>query len=587
MPRIAVLDKDKCSKQECGYVCIKACPGVRMGDETILKDNDGFPVISELLCTGCGICPKKCPNSAIKIINLPEEKGTLVIQFGVNSFRLFNQALPREGAVVGLIGANGIGKTTTLKILSGQLVPNVGKYKEKFSFESIIQSFKGVPEIQNYYRKLANGLKVSFKPQTVDNVPKLFKGKASALLKKMDERKKFNEAVKLFDLENFLDSDVADLSGGELQRVSICAAWLKEADFYFFDEPSSYLDIEQRLNVARLIKGLAAGGKFVVVVEHDLAVLDYLCDYVHVFYGVNGAYGVASGLKGVRNGVNEYLQGFLKDENTRFRENDIKFEVRAASDEKKSSTAYSYPELTKKYSRFSLECDAGAIRVGEVVGIIGPNAIGKSTFVKMLAGVEAPSSGKVEQKMKVSYKPQYVKSDFDGTVAELVSSSKVNLGVMEDLKKRLSVGELLDKSVKHLSGGELQRVSIALSLSQDADVYLFDEPSAFLDVEQRLQFAHILKQRIESSEKTCFVVDHDIVLVDSVSDRLMVFEGESSKRGKANAPASKRDGMNAFLKRMNVTMRRDKDTGRPRVNKAGSQLDEEQKQAGEYFYHER
>ncbi len=587
MPRIAVLDKDKCSKEQCGYVCIKACPGVRMGDETITKDVEGFPVISEVLCTGCGICPKKCPVGAIKIINLPEEKGVLVLQFGVNSFRLFNQALPREGSVIGLVGANGIGKTTTLKILSGHVVPNVGKYSEKYSFDKAIQAFKGFPEIQNYYRKLKGGLKVSFKPQNVDEVAGVFKGKVKELLEKMDERKKLSEAVKLFDLGNLLEHELGELSGGELQRVAVCAAWLKKADFYFFDEPSSYLDIEQRLKVARVIKDLASDGKFVLVVEHDLAVLDCLCDYVHVFYGENGAYGIASGLKGVRNGINEYLQGFLKEENIRFRENDIKFEVRAVGDERRAPAAYNYPALGKRYGSFELECDAGSIRVGEVVGIIGPNAIGKSTFVKMLAGVETPSSGEVEHKLKVSYKPQYVKSDFGGTVADLVLSSKVNLGVLEELKKRLSLGELLDKHVKHLSGGELQRVSIALALSRDADVYLFDEPSAFLDVEQRLQFAHVLRQRVEASEKTCFVVDHDILLIDSVSDRLMVFDGESGIRGKASSAMGKREGMNAFLKRMNVTMRRDKDTGRPRVNKLGSQLDSEQKQAGEYYYFER
>ncbi len=86
--RIAVIDRDKCTREVCGYQCIKACPGVRMGEETVSKDPVGWPVIDEELCTGCGLCVKRCPVKAIKVINLPEEKGRPVFQYGPNAFRL-------------------------------------------------------------------------------------------------------------------------------------------------------------------------------------------------------------------------------------------------------------------------------------------------------------------------------------------------------------------------------------------------------------------------------------------------------------------------------------------------------------------
>ncbi len=584
--RIAVIDRGKCTRVKCGWQCIKVCPVNRMGQECIIQDRERWPVISEELCTGCGICPKKCPVKCIKIINLAEEKGKLIHQYGVNSFRLYNLPLPKPGAVVGLIGANGIGKTTALQLLSERMKPNLGDYARERGWKEIIDAFKG-QEIQNYFEKLSKGeVKVSLKPQAIDRIPELFSGKVRDLLKKADERKVLGKGAKEFGLEEILDRDVKNLSGGELQRVAICAAWMKDSDVYYFDEPSSHLDIKQRMKVAKSIRGLAdERGKSVMVVEHDLAVLDYLSEYIHVFFGEKGAYGVVSRLKGARNGVNEYLDGFLREENTRIREYSIRFEM-TAEVERKTTPYFEYPVLKKEYNGFSLECAGGEVRKGEIIGIVGENAIGKTTFVKLLAGIEEPDGGKVPRKLKISYKPQYIKSDFMGTVAELIMQSGMNMGVFErEIRRRLEIDDLMEKDVRHLSGGELQRVAIAIALGKEADLYLLDEPSAFLDIEQRLNFAHAVKSIVEGGDKTAFVVDHDIVLIDAVSSRLLVFEGESSVRGFAHAPEEKRSGMNRFLKEMDVTLRRDKDSGRPRVNKPGSQMDMEQKAASEYYYY--
>jgi ATP-binding cassette subfamily E protein 1 len=583
--RIAIVDREKCIKKKCGYLCQKVCPGVRMGDETVTVDAEDFPVISETLCTGCGICVRKCPVNAIKIINLAHEAGKLIFQYGVNAFRLYNLPLPKKGAVVGLIGANGIGKSTALEILSGRIKANLGDYNKKANWEEIIEKFKG-QELQNYFESLKErGVKVSYKPQMIDRLPEVFKETVSKFLKRNDERKKFDEAVDAFELRECLDRKIKNLSGGELQRMAICAAYLKDADVYYFDEPSSYLDIKQRLKVARNLVGLAKD-KAVMVVEHDLAVLDYLSEYVHVFYGVSGAYGVVSQLRGVRNGINEYLAGYLKEENVRFRETEISFTA-GSVERKGGELLFEYGKMEKNYSGFSLKCSSGDVREGEVIGAIGPNAIGKSTFVKLLAGVEQPDRGEIEHRLKIAYKPQYIKSDFSGTVGEMIDATgNLNRDVFErEVKERMSIPELMDKNVGKLSGGELQRVAIAICISQEADLYLLDEPSAFLDVEQRLIFADVLGKVMEGSERSAFVVDHDIILIDSISDRLVVFQGRSGIEGVANSPEGKRGGMNRFLKDVDVTLRRDKDSLRPRVNKPNSVMDREQKQAGEYYYY--
>jgi ATP-binding cassette subfamily E protein 1 len=579
MPRIAILDRSKCKHEKCGYACIKYCPGVRMGEEVIVAAEDGYPRISEELCSGCGICVKKCYAGAIKIVNLPAEAGQPVFQYGQNAFRIYGLPLPKHGAVTGLIGPNGVGKSTALKILSGKLKPNFGDYKRDLNWQEVLQRIKG-QELAGYLERLSRGARVSHKVQDIGVLGAL-QGTAAALLEKADERGALREAVETFDI-NFIEKEISSLSGGELQRLAIAAAYCRDADAYFFDEPSSFLDIHQKMKAARGIRMLA-GRAAVLVVEHDLAVLDYLSDYIHVLFGERGAYGRVSSLKGVRSGINEYLAGFLRDENVRFRSSEIRFEAARMERPAAGAIYFAYEKMKKRFPGFAFSCESGEAKKGEVIGMLGPNAIGKSTFVRLLAGVEAPDEGSAAH-LRVSYKPQYVKTDFEGTVAELFASSNISGEAFDAAKRSLEIDELMEKDVRHLSGGELQRVAIALCLCSEADVYLLDEPSAFLDIEQRLHFSELLRKRIEQSGKGAFVVDHDIVLIDSVSERLVIFDGVAGSEGVAHAPLQMRDGMNAFLRGMGVTMRRDKDSQRPRINKPGSALDREQKEAGEYFY---
>lgn len=567
--RIAILNQERCRPDKCNYLCVRMCPIVRSGGEAIVVSEDSKrPVVNEGLCTGCGICVKKCPFNAICIIKLPEEVGMPVHQYGVNGFRLYNLPTPKEG-VVGIVGCNGIGKTTVLRILSGELKPNLGG---NVGWDEIVERFRG-HEIQNYLLELSGGeIKAAYKPQYVDAIPKHVKGRVRDILESGDENGRMDELVKELDLENTLNKSMSDLSGGELQRVALTACLTKDASIYLLDEPSSYLDVRERLNVARAVRNIK--DKYIFVVEHDLVVLDYISDYIHVIFGVSGAYGIISNIKSVRVGINEYLDGFLKSENMRFRE-EIKFEVSPPKEKSKRKKAVEYPALEKEYEEFSLKVQPGILYSPEVLGVLGPNATGKTTFVKMLAGTVKPDNTEVELENVISYKPQYIQPR-EGVVKDIK--------IKPELIEKFDIGYLLASEIKNLSGGELQKVAIADCLSVEAQVYLLDEPSAYLDVEERLKLGKYLKKYAFEKNASVLVVDHDILLVDYLSEELLIFEGTPGKTGNASNPLNLRNGMNKFLKQMDVTFRRDPDSGRPRANKPDSQKDREQKTKGEYYY---
>ncbi|MBD3355347.1 ribosome biogenesis/translation initiation ATPase RLI [Candidatus Woesearchaeota archaeon] len=582
--RLAIVEKEKCHPGNCGdWLCIRLCPVNRAGEECITKGDDGKAKISEELCTGCGICPKRCPFGAIHIINLPEELEQQPIhRYGKNAFELFNLPTPIFGKVVGLLGINGIGKSTAIKVLAGVLKPNLGKEKPA-SYDELIEFFKGT-EAQLFFEKIKAGeINVSYKPQQVDLIPKTKKGKVKDLLKKVDESNQLKEIAEKLDITNILDNDVSKISGGELQRVAIAATVLKKANLYIFDEPTSYLDVKQRIKISRFIKSLADKDTAVLVVEHDLIILDYMTDLVHIMYGKESCYGVVAQPRSTRTAINTYLSGYLKEENMRFRDHPIKFASHPVIKKRsQESILTSWENIKKKLGKFQLTAESGEIEKKIVTGIMGENGIGKTSFVKILAREISPDQGKIKDKVKVSYKPQYLKAESDEIVMNVLQDAIKKH--TNDVINPLNIKPLYTKKLNELSGGELQRVSIALCLSKEADLYLLDEPSAYLDVEQRLIVSRTIKDIIEKRGTSSLIVDHDLLFLDYISDKLLIFDGLPAAKGEAKGPFSMEKGMNHFLKDLEITFRRDPETNRPRANKENSVKDREQKTKGKYYY---
>jgi len=663
--RIVVIDHDKVKPNSEAFKYFKrhknGCGKVGCIDIVSKK-----VIVSELACAVCVNRCKQAPGDAVSVVKLPSNLSVdTTHRYGPNTLKLHGLPIPRPGHVLGLLGTNGTGKSTGMKILAGRLKPNLGIYAGSSEgsppdWSDIVSYYRG-SDLQNYFKGLINDqLKIAMKPQLEARFQRALKGKTVRHhIKIRDERGMIDRYARDLDLVPLMDRNVEDLSGGELQRFAIACTLCRKADVYMFDEISSFLDVKQRLKATELIRGLvhdtetqvdewpgeqhASSKKYVITIEHDLAILDYMSDFIQCMYGTAGAYGVVTPRSRVRNGINQFLSGYIVADNMRFRAHELTFKVTSmdfnpdgddeGGDEKQEENDENkkkkkgnkrgdlkYPSMTHTRQRkneegvvttkFILHVESGTFRDGECIVLLGENGTGKTTFMELLAGKTREQRGKEAAigsydadnydggdnkpslaALGVSYKvqgmnPKYRK--FQGTV-QMLLEQEINRSLSDRLfrllvLRALSIEEIFDLPVKSLSGGEMQRLSICICLGTPALVYLIDEPSAALDTEQRIAAAKVMKRWVVNHlGRTIFLVEHDFVMASAMADRVIVYEGRPGIEATACAPSSLAEGFNRFLKNLDVTFRKDPINCRPRINKKNSRIDKIQKQNGEYY----
>lgn len=588
--RIAVIDSDRCKPNKCGQPCIKSCPVIRQGKICIeitkpVEDSSNqkaIAQIAETLCTGCGICVKVCPYKAISIVRVPRNLETNVThRFGPNSFKLHGFPELKSGTVHGIIGQNGLGKSTILSILSNQFSMNLGKFDHPPNQKQILNKFRG-SSMQNFFK---NPPIAAIKPQhlreVIDQPDDLTT--IQFILKNLN----FNEndhsltdLIQDFNLENLVDRPVKKLSGGETQRLLCGITCHQDAQLYLFDEPTSYLDLKQRIQISNQIRATCNQNSYTVVVDHDLSILDYLSDFIIALYGKAGVYGVTSTVYPVAVGINAYLEGYLPKENMRFRRTPYTFERIEPDDQQYLTSDFSYPKIEYSVGNFHLQIQAGQVNRPGIIVLMGENGTGKTTFANLLSQQQA-------EEHSISYKKQNLSNEVrkhpKKKVKDIIGQRVYDSTFVIEILKPLNLEHLLDRSLRNLSGGELQKVMIAANLARNTDIYLLDEPSAYLDLETRVNLARILKRYFINHNKLAFIIDHDIVFSTYLADQLIIFEGTPGMNTTSTPPIPVEEGMNRYLKNLNITIRSDGKTHRRRINKLDSNKDREQKKNQSYY----
>lgn len=662
MPRIAIVDSNKCKPDKCAKECIKICPPQKMGKQVIdiedigtsniqthtnksnmvrgkndtdvnkLTDKKKIAKIVESLCIGCNQCVRVCPFEAIRIINLPEENpADIVHRYTPNGFRLYKLPILKPNTVIGIVGENGVGKTTLIDILSNKIKPNFELFNKSFTSKEIVNKFKG-SVLQNYLKSLYDGeLTFSIKEQKIKlgldksniKVSEFIKSKFVNLEEIFNEPENNFIANTYFSLEidKIINANLYTLSGGELQRLLCWITASIKADVYIFDEPSNFLDVRQRLEVSKLIKSICEKnhGSYVIVIEHDLSMLDYISDELYIIYGKAGAYGIVSKPLTILEGINMYLSGYITTQNIRFREEE--FNLKPGSDftngdftngdlsenitntntnDKKPNfqtndiaNSLSYSGTIIEYSGYQLTIPSGNVKLSNGINVIlGENGTGKTTFINWLGSKLGLTVSIKEQSGGIK---KFANKDGSyPTVLELffhkIKSNYFNSTFQTDVIKQLDIEPLQSRRINELSGGELQRVLIVLCLGTPADIYLLDEPSANLDIEKRLKITKIIKKFIMNYGKTAYIIEHDIMMsvafAQEYNSSILLVSQDSLENGikfcSISQPLDFVSGINGFLKLMGITMRIS-GHNRPRINKFNSQLDKEQKKTENYY----
>lgn len=615
MSRIAIVDKDRCKPNKCQRECIRSCPPQR-GGKTVIEIIDiediGFTAtittnkhkiakIVESMCIGCNQCVRVCPFNAIKIVNIPKENPTdIVHRYGPNGFRLYCIPIMKKNCIMSLVGQNGIGKSTILDILSNRLVPNFENLDPKSPFKGTV--------LKKYFDDLyKNKLTISIKHQKIKQhikdvcqtmtVQEYILSMGFGFTTEQFDSTSWRE----LELTRVLKNPISTLSGGELQRLLCWITISTPANVYIFDEPSNFLDVKQRLIVAKLIRSLKSPDTYVLVVDHDLSLLDFISDEINILYGSPGAYGIVSQNLTTANGINEYLDGYISSQNIRFRNEPFNLAPYndKADDLITTSTStynvYTYSDTHVSFPGFTLDIPSAQLTLtNQIYLILGENGVGKTTYLNEISkNVNKSVSYKtqhstIKKYMKPNQEYPTVLELFQSLIRESYSEPTFQTSVF----KSLNLKSLEHKLLNELSGGELQRVMLCLTLGTSADIYLLDEPSSNLDIESRLGCIRAIKQFSHMCNKCIFIIEHDIMMAVAWAQEpncsiLHITEVSDSDAKRKHCRVSEcltfHVGINSFLESMNITMRISEANSRPRINKPNSQLDTHQKKLKCYY----
>ncbi|MGH2305533.1 ribosomal protection-like ABC-F family protein [Campylobacter taeniopygiae] len=500
-----------------------------------------------------------------------------------------------DGEKIAIIGKNGEGKSTFLKVLFGvlnldsgrvirqnrksiaMLSQNVNFHANLSVRDAIKQELSEIYTALEEYKKLY--LKLEKNPENKEYLKQM--DLIMALIESKDAwniEVKINRVLKEFDLLKYIDRLVSTLSGGEIRRVGLCILILKNPDILLLDEPTNHLDVYMTSFLENLLK---ESKMCVIFISHDRYFIDAIADQcveiengkLSVFKGGYANYlerkaqilesltkshetllkQLKSEEEWLRRGVKARLKrnegrkerilkmreeakknpGAIKRLRLEISRSTLNFNTDKVMNRKK--ILFEIKKVSKSIEDKILFRDFSArILQGERIAIVGKNGCGKSTFLKMLLGQIKQDDGEIKRgEIKIGYFDQardLVNSDktlleiFCPNGGDRVQVRDKNMHVYGYLKNFLFPKEFLDKNVSVLSGGEKNRVALALLFTQTYDILVLDEPTNDLDIST----INILEEYLLNFEGAILFVSHDRYFVDKIANKIYAFEGNSS-----------------------------------------------------------
>ncbi len=456
-----------------------------------------------------------------------------------------------EGEKIGIVARNGAGKSTLLKILSGQQEPDSGTYT---------------------YR---NGLRVAYLDQEPNFSPDDTISSAAARFTAGLEPERAAEcADRLVRLLTQMglptgDTPVEILSGGQRKRFAVAAIIASEPDFLLLDEPTNHLDIS---TIEWLENYLRRSRSTLLMVTHDRYFLDRVCNRIieidnKSVYSVQGNYAeylrrreerleaMAADTARARNTLRREQEWMSRQPQARggkakyridayyklaekargtAQEKNVSLEARSS---RIGSKIFEAEHVSKRFGdKVILDDFTYTFARGEKIGIVGENGVGKSTFIKMLQGIEPIDSGRwdVGQTVRFGYysqegidfDPEIKVIDAVRRIAEDIDLGERRIAPMQYLEKFLFTPADQQKYIAKLSGGERRRLYLATVLMTQPNFFILDEPTNDLDIIT----LGILEEYLSEFEGCAIVISHDRFFLDSVADHLFVLEGDGKVR---------------------------------------------------------
>lgn len=489
------------------------------------------------------------------------------------------------GAKIGVLGLNGSGKSSLLKIIAGLDTNHQGKvtfdkdYKigyleqeptldDNKTVRQIVE--EGVQHIVNVIKDYEDVNNKLCEPLDDDAMMKAIELQGE-LMEKMDHYDAWNLDHKLETAMESLrcpegDAAISICSGGEKRRVALCRLLLSQPDILLLDEPTNHLDAESVLWLEQYLKSFPGT---VIAVTHDRYFLDNVAGWILELdrgEGIpwEGNYSswleqkanrlameekteskrrktlerelewVRMGAKGRQAKGKARLNAYDKLQNEEAREKEAKLELFIPPGDRLGDKVIDINGVSKAYGkRVLIDNFTCSIPKNAIIGIIGPNGVGKSTLFRMIMGTEKPDSGEITigDTVHLSYvdqshadlKPDLTVMEAVGKGQELIMVGKTQINVRAYLSKFNISGSDQQKKVGVLSGGERNRVHLAMTLKEGGNVLLLDEPTNDIDINT----LRALEEAIENFAGCVLVISHDRWFIDRLATHILSFEDDS------------------------------------------------------------